>query len=587
MRRGAFDSYWVHHPIRLPRKGVFSSRRAVQIWRSRLCAYRSHEIPATMYGYVLIVGRPNVGKSSLFNALTGHKIAIVSDIENTTRDILEYDVTDEEVGASYVLADSGGLNFGTDDEILVDVAARVERASLRADLILFTVDHHLVTSVDQRIAEMLRKSGKTVVLVANKADNDLQEMAAYGAMSLGFEKFFPVSVSHRRGMQELRLEIAKALKKLGCQTKPLPRPEGLKVAIIGRPNVGKSSLLNSVLGEDRAIVKDEPGTTRDTTDVSFDYGDHKVVLIDTAGIRKSGRIDPGIEAWSVERTDRAIARCDVAACLIDGLEGVTAQDQHVIQRALEELKGVVLVVNKWDLVMTTKQTDEGRANARDNYLWALKKKFPYLSWVTPVFTVATTGQGARDVLDCALGIMQQRLKRVTTGMFNKFLEQASYQHAPSGSSVAHKPKIFYGTQADVNPPKFVLSVNDPSHFHFSYRRYLENKIREHFGFEGTPIVVEYRGRERDDFSDREKARMEERLDRNVERAGAASGRTFGTASASRRAPEGAKKKVHKKKKSGHKDPRQRGFSKRTGGKKKVPGPRPAKGKKGAKKGSKK
>lgn len=529
-----------------------------------------------MYGYVLIAGRPNVGKSSLFNALNGHKIAIVSGIENTTRDILEYDVTDEEIGATYTLADSGGLNFGTDDEILKDVAGRVERASLKADVILFVVDYHLITATDQRIAEMLRKSGKTVILVANKADNDLQEMEAYSAMSLGFEKFFPVSVSHRRGMQELRLEIAKTLKKLGCQIKPLPPPEGLKVAIIGRPNVGKSSLLNSVLGEDRAIVKDMPGTTRDTTDVVFEYGEKKIILIDTAGIRKSGQIDPGIEAWSVERTDRAIARCDIAACVIDGLEGVTAQDQHVIQRALEELKGVILVVNKWDLVLGTKKTDEGRANARDNYLWALKKKFTYLSWVTPIFTVATTGAGAREVLDCALGITEQRHKRVTTGLFNKFLEQASYQHAPSGSSVTHKPKIYYGTQADVNPPKFVLSVNNPEHFHFSYRRYLENKIREHFGFEGTPIVVEYRGREREEFSEREKKRLEtrnqERMDGELTKK--PKGRTFGVASAMRRAPEGAKVKARRaKKSSGYKDPRQAGFSKRTGGKKKTPGPK--------------
>jgi len=226
--------------------------------------------------------------------------------------------------------------------------------------------------------------------------------------------------------------------------------------------------------------------------------------------------------------------------------------------------------------MATKKTEEGRAGARDNYLYALKKKFPYLAWVTPIFTVATKGTGATDVLNCALGVMEQRHKRVTTGPFNKFLEQAAYQHAPSGSSVTHKPKIFYGTQADVNPPKFVLSVNDPAHFHFSYRRYLENKIREHFGFEGTPIVVEYRGRERQEFSEREKARTEAR---NAERMDASQlltkkpqGRTFGTASGMRRAPAGAKMKVHKKK-TGHKDPRQDGFSKRTGGKKKTPGPK--------------
>lgn len=468
-----------------------------------------------MFGYVLIVGRPNVGKSSLFNALTGHKIAIVSDVENTTRDTLEYEVRDEETGAVYTLADSGGLNFGTDDEILEDVRERVFRAMDRADLVLFAVDSHGLSAADQRIADLLRAAKKPVFVVANKADNDQMEMEAYAAARLGFDAFFPISVSHRRGLTDLRLNVAKTLKKMGFSISAPEVPQGIKVAIIGRPNVGKSSLLNAILGEDRAIVKDMPGTTRDTTDVGFEYQGKPVVLIDTAGIRKSGRIDPGIEAWSVERTDRAIARCDVAACVIDGAAGITAQDQHVIQRALESQKGVVIVVNKWDLVLAKKKTATGVETAENDYRYDLQRRFPFLSWATAIFTTATEGNRVTGLLDAVLGVQAERERRIPTGLFNKFLEQVAYQHAPSGNRKSHKPKIFYGTQADVNPPRFVLSVNDPGHFHFSYRRYMENKLREHFGFQGTPVVMEYRGRDRQDYSEREKARMEKKADANI------------------------------------------------------------------------
>ena len=448
-----------------------------------------------MHGYVTVIGRPNVGKSSLFNALTGHKIAIVSDIANTTRDILEYEIKDSEGGVAYYIADSGGLNFGSDGSILDDVRKRTQDAINRSDLIVLVLEYDKVTVPDEEIIRMLRKSNKPIILVANKADNADRALQSYELMKLGFNDFFVASVVQNRGIDDLKAAIGQKLKSLGFSYTPEEDDETvIKIALIGRPNVGKSSLLNALAKEEKAIVKDMPGTTRDTVDYEFSWDDQKFRLIDTAGIRRSGKVHPQtIEGWSVLRSERAIERADIAVIVLDAYEGITAQDQHILSYALEAKKGIILVLNKWDLVLAKPGIDKN--TIENKYLNYLKEKFDFLSYVTPLFLSALSGKNVEQILKIAREIQGERNKRIATSPFNDFLEHVTHLHVPTGTRKSHNPKIFYGSQVEVNPPMFVLSVNNPEHFHFSYKRYLENKIREFFGFFGTPIIIEYKKRE--------------------------------------------------------------------------------------------
>ncbi len=448
-----------------------------------------------MIARITIVGRPNVGKSSLFNSLTGHKIAIVSDIENTTRDILEYQIQDQAAEISYIIADSGGLAFGKNDEILSDVRSRVAESIDRSDIILFVLEYDRITDHDAEIAKLLRKSGKKVIVAANKADNADRMREAQSLIQLGFGEVIPTSSVHSRGIEMLREAFVAELTRTGYDyNEPVYDAETLKIAIIGRPNVGKSSLVNAITGENRSMVLDMPGTTRDSIDTVVEYADQKIVLIDTAGIRRSGKIGArNIEDWSVMRSERAIERCDVAVIVLDANEGITGQDQSIVGKALELAKGLVLVFNKWDIVLARKDVE--LSNVQDNYMNYLKRKFEFVDYVTPIFTSATSGKRVEELLAKAIEIKAERSKRVKTGVFNSFLEQVTYKHAPSGNKKSHKPKIFYGSQVDIAPPKFLISVNNEKHFHFSYPRYIENQIREHFGFAGTPIIIELKGRE--------------------------------------------------------------------------------------------
>ncbi|MDD2916863.1 MAG: ribosome biogenesis GTPase Der [Candidatus Gracilibacteria bacterium] len=504
-----------------------------------------------MIARITIVGRPNVGKSSLFNVLSGHKIAIVSDTENTTRDIVEYQMHDAENHISYILADSGGITIGADDEILTDIRERVQESITRSDLILFVLEYDKLTSLDEEIAKLLRKSGKKVIIVANKADNIERMNEAYALASLGFDDFVITSTAHDRGLDILRLAMVHNLKENGYNYEEEVYDDGmLKLAIIGRPNVGKSSLINAITGTNRAMVRDMPGTTRDSIDSIVEWNGEKIVLIDTAGIRRSGKIgSANLEQWSVMRSERSITRADLVAIVIDADEGITSQDKHVVERALEEKKGIILVCNKWDKILArpTVQTleekeaqralDKAKSEAEklsqpkgkknklpplpesplkphnrapemsetnerfsgstimNRYIEYIQQEFDFISYVTPVFTSAVDGKRVDAILDIAFKIREERNKRVKTGVFNDFLSQITYQHAPTGNRKAHKPKIYYGSQVDVNPPKFMISVNNESHFHFSYKRYIENRIREFFGFAGTPIIVELKGRE--------------------------------------------------------------------------------------------
>lgn len=443
---------------------------------------------------ITIVGRPNVWKSSIFNALSGHRIAIVSDIENTTRDIIEYRIDDAENEISYTLADSGGIVQADNETLLADVRSRADDAIATSDIILFVLEFDRMTEFDEFIVKKLRRAKKPVFIVANKADNPKRAIEAFQHMNLGLGDVIPVSAVQNRGFGELKLRIAQELKSQWFWYTPDDAYEGmLKLAIIGRPNVGKSSLVNAISGEVRSIVKDFAGTTRDAIDTVITFKDQEICLIDTAGIRRAGKVgSANIEQWSVMRAERSIERADVVAVVIDAYEWITHQDEHIVGVAMEAKKWIILVVNKWDKVLS--KPDVNTATILDRYMVYLSKKFDFLSYAPVVFTSAIENRRIDLVLDHALSIRKEREKRVKTWVFNKFIEQITYDHAPTGNRKSHKPKVYYGSQVDVNPPKFLISVNNADHFHFSYIRYIENKIREVFGFEWTPIDIELKSR---------------------------------------------------------------------------------------------
>ena len=457
---------------------------------------------------ITIVGRPNVWKSSIFNAISGHRIAIVSDIENTTRDIIEYHIDDAEGEISYIMADSGGIVQADNETLLADVRARADDAIASSDLILFVLEYDRMTEFDEFIVKKLRRANKPILIVANKADNPKRAVEAFQHMSLWLGDVIPVSAVQNRGFGELKARVAIELKKKWFGYAPDATYEGmLKLAIIGRPNVGKSSLVNAIAGETRSIVKDFAGTTRDAIDTVITFQEQEICLIDTAGIRRAGKIgSANIEQWSVMRAERSIERADVVAVVIDAYEGIAHQDEHIVGEAMKAKKGIILVVNKWDKVLAKPDIDT--TTILDRYMVYLSKKFDFLSYAPVVFTSAIENRRIDLVLEHALQIRKEREKRVKTGVFNKFLEQITYDHAPTGNRKSHKPKVYYGSQVDINPPKFLISVNNADHFHFSYIRYIENKIREIFGFEGTPIEIEMRSR-KSMFKPKEKGGVKE------------------------------------------------------------------------------
>lgn len=448
-----------------------------------------------MLAKVTIIGRPNVGKSSLFNMMTGHKIAIVADEAGTTRDISEFEYTDEKNDLTYILADSGGLDFSSaDDEVAVDITERTQRAITESDLLIWVLEYDRFTDLDEAIFRVLRdhKSSNYIIL-ANKADNENQVMEAYSLAGRGEMELFPVSSSHNAGIGDVKRYIAKYLVGKGLNYKVEVEDDTLKIAFIGRPNVGKSSIVNTIVGHDRVMVKDMAGTTRDAIDTKFKYAEKDFTLIDTAGIRRLSKIGTrNVENWSIMRSERALKRANVIAVVVDGFEGIVQQDLSLISKVVEEKKGLIIVVNKWDKVLDKPGVD--KTHMMERYITYLKEKIDFIPWVSVIFTSATEKKRLTNILDEAITIGAEREKRVKTSIFNEFLEQAIYKHPPTGNKKSHSPKIYYGSQVDTNPPKFVISVNNPNHFHFSYKRYLENKIRDNFWFAGTPITIEYKGR---------------------------------------------------------------------------------------------
>jgi len=435
-----------------------------------------------MPAIVALVGRPNVGKSTLFNRLVGEQLAIVEDVPGTTRDRLYGDV--EWSGRSFVLVDTGGVEESPATEIGRLVRAQAQLAVDEADAVVFCVEAQAgITSDDAAVAELLRRSGKPVVVAATKADNQARRFEANQLYALGFDEVIPVSSTHGTGTGDLLDWIVGRVP----AEEPEPRSDHPMFAIVGRPNVGKSSLLNALVGHDRSMVSDRPGTTRDAIDSDIDYGGHRITLVDTAGIRRRGRVEVGVEKYSVIRALRAINRAHVALVLLDAAEGPTAQDAHLAGYVRQAGRGCVLVVNKWDLV------ERGHDAAR-RFDAALHEHFKFMPWAPIVHVSALTKARVTRALDLALEAWRERQRRVTTGELNRIVRGALAQHAPP-TRHGRRLKLYYATQAETEPPTFVFFVNDPELVHLSYERFLENQLREAFGFVGTPIRIRFRGRD--------------------------------------------------------------------------------------------
>jgi GTPase len=429
---------------------------------------------------VAIVGRPNAGKSTLLNRVVGKPLAIIEDRPGTTRDRNMADV--EWGGVAFTMVDTGGLELAPATAIGRGILAQIETAIDQADVIIDLVDvTEGVTPVDFEVADRLRRAGKPVLLAANKADNAQRETEALEFYELGLGDPIPISAHHGRGVAELLDKIIELLPAGG----PLPAEgEAIKVAIVGRPNVGKSMLLNALVGDERAIVDATPGTTRDAVDTRFDFAGQSMLLIDTAGIRRRGKVQAGVERYSVIRTMRAIDRADVVLLVLDATETATNQDTHIAGYIQQAARGIIIVVNKWDLV---EDKDTAAWNAR------LRGEFRFASYAPILYTSAKTGQGVLDIMPLVSQVYRERLKRLPTAAVNNVVQEASVAHTRPRAG-ARQLKIFYATQAEVNPPTFVFFTNDAKLVHFSYRRYLENKLRQAFGFEGTPLRLIFKSR---------------------------------------------------------------------------------------------
>jgi len=429
---------------------------------------------------VAIVGRQNVGKSTLFNRIVGKRIAIVEDLPGTTRDRILADVSWRDT--EFTIVDTGGLEPKPQSSLAQRVKEQVKIAITDANVIIFLVDvGDGLTPYDLEIADMLRQTSKPLLLVANKADNARRENEAAEFYELGLGEPLAISAYHFQGIGDLQDRIITLL--------PAPslvetKPETMKVAIVGRPGVGKSMLLNALLGEERTIVNDVPGTTRDAIDTLLDFEGQSVLLIDTAGIRRRGQLGVGVERHSVSRALQAIGRADIALLVLDASEPLAAQDMHVAGYVQQAAKGIVLVVNKWDLVANK------AINEYDKYI---KSQFKFMPYAPIIYTSAKSGEGVQKILPQVRQVYQERLKQLPASLVNSVVQKAvAARDLPRAGN--KRLKILSATQSGVNPPTFVFSVNDAKLIHFSYQRYLENKLRQSFGFVGTPLLLVFKTR---------------------------------------------------------------------------------------------
>lgn len=424
---------------------------------------------------VAIVGRPNVGKSTLFNKIAGKRISIVEDHPGVTRDRIYTEV--EWLDNTFTLIDTGGIEPYSEDIILRQMKRQAEVAIETAEVIVFLVDgQEGITSSDQEVANQLRRTKKNIILAVNKIDAPKYKDNIYEFYNLGLGEPMGISSGQALGLGDLLDEIVKNFSHEGEEAYD---EDTIKVAVVGKPNVGKSSLVNKILGEERVIVSDIPGTTRDAIDTPFCVGDNKYVFIDTAGMRKRGKVFESIERYSVVRSLTAIERADVCLMLIDGKEGVSEQDSKIAGYIHDQGRAAIIIVNKWDIVEKDDKTIE-------KYKADINNELSFMDYAPMLFISALTGQRVNKVIELVNHVTNQHAMRISTGMLNDVLNEAVLTNQPAVSG-GRRLKVYYATQVSVKPPTFALFVNEPSLMHFSYQRYLENQIRKAFSFEGTPV----------------------------------------------------------------------------------------------------
>ena len=450
---------------------------------------------------VALVGRPNVGKSTLFNRLAEERLAVVDDIPGTTRDRLVAEA--EWTGVVFDIVDTGGidpsdysgknrqpLSVGSAD-FIQQIRQQAEIAIQEADAVLFLTDADSgVTPADREVVQILRRYQierdgvlwPPIFLVVNKADSEARRLQALQFYELGMDEIYPISALHGTGTGDLLDALVASF----SPQEEEPEDETVKIAIVGKPNVGKSSLLNRLLGEERVIVSPIAGTTRDAIDTSMEYEGIPITLIDTAGIRRRGKVEPGVEKYSVLRAMQAIERSDVALLMIDATSGITAQDTHIAGYILDSWKSTVVVVNKWDAIVKDSFT-------MNEHIARVQRELNFMDYVPILFISALTGQRLEQVLPTALRVQEERLLRISTSELNQIIQKAQDTH-PAPSHAGRQLKIYYGTQVRSDPPTFLLYVNDPQLSHFTYKRFLENRIREVHPYLGTPIRIVMRPR---------------------------------------------------------------------------------------------
>ena len=456
---------------------------------------------------IALVGRPNVGKSTLFNRLVGERMAVTDDIPGTTRDRLQ-SITDWR-GTTFNVIDTGGIEVyepsGSRDasplaEGSADFVDAIRTQALiaieEADVIVMLVDsQHGITAADEEIAELLRRTSKPIVVAANKADTIEKSPDAMEFYALGLGPVVAISAIHGLGVGDLLDEVVDALESVEPDQDE-EEDEHLKIAIVGRPNAGKSTLLNHLIGEERTIVSPLAGTTRDAIDTVLKWHNQDITLIDTAGIRRRGRIEPGVEKFSVIRAMNAIERCDVALLVMDAEMGVTEQDEHIAGYVIEEYRSLVIVVNKWDSV-------EKDALTINQFTQTIREKLHFVPYAPIIFISAITGQRIHQVLETAHRIWENRFIRIQTSELNRLVREAIQRHPPPLKGTK-RLKIYFASQVSTDPPLFLFHVNDRKLVHFTYRRYLENRIREVYPFEGTPIRMSFRESKGDPARERER-----------------------------------------------------------------------------------
>jgi len=435
---------------------------------------------------VAIVGRPNVGKSTLFNQIGKKRVSIVEDFPGVTRDRIYMDA--EWLQHEFTMIDTGGIELDSTDDMLTSMRHQAKLAMDEADVIVFVVDGRSgMTNADEEVAHLLRTTRKPVILAVNKVDSQKREMDIYEFYNLGLGEPVPISASNSLNLGDLLDGIVEAFPK---ETTTDIEHDEISIAVIGRPNVGKSSLVNALLGEQRVIVSNIPGTTRDAINTHFVKDGTKFTLIDTAGMRRKGKIDMPVERYSVMRSLRAIDRADVVLMVLNAEEGITEQDKKIAGYAHESGKGVVLVINKWDLIEKDDKTSL-------RFTEDLRDEIGFLQYAPVLYTSALTKQRVPRITELVKYVAEQQAMRIQTSVLNELLMDAVSVNPPP----AHKGKrlkILFMTQVDIKPPKFIVFVNDPELMHFSYVRFLENKLRESFGFEGTPLKMIVRGRKTED-----------------------------------------------------------------------------------------